>query len=106
MTERVSQIVAELRKRLEALYGDRLTTVLVFGSQARGDATPESDIDVLVVLEGEVLPGKEIERTSEVVGELSLRHGVSLSRVFVPSERFRDDRTPFLSRIRSEGVSV
>lgn len=106
MTERVSRIVAELRERLEELYGERLERVLLFGSQARGDATPESDIDVLVVLRGEVRPGEEIERTSEAVGEISLQHGVSLSRVFVPSKRFRSDRTPFLSRIRDEGVPV
>lgn len=106
MTERVSRIVTELRQRLEELYGDRLERVVLFGSQARGDAAPDSDVDVLVVLRGPVRPGEEIERTSEVVGEISLRHEVALSRVFVPADRFRHDRTPFLSTIREEGVAV
>ena len=38
--------------RLREIYGPRLKRLVLFGSQARGDATPESDVDVLVVLDG------------------------------------------------------
>jgi len=31
-------------------YGDRLVKLLLYGSQARGDARPWSDVDVLAVL--------------------------------------------------------
>jgi antitoxin ChpS len=34
-------------------YGDRLVDVLIFGSRARGDARPDSDADVVVVLADE-----------------------------------------------------
>ncbi len=34
-------------------YGDRLKGLVVFGSRARGDASPDSDLDVAVVLAGE-----------------------------------------------------
>ncbi len=39
---------------------------MLFGSQARGDKMPGSDIDVLVVLKGPVRPGEEIRRTVNV----------------------------------------
>lgn len=106
MNERVSEIVGELRERLEELYGERLERVVLFGSQARGDATPESDVDVLVVLEGEVRPGEEIRRTSEIVGDLALAYGMDISRVFVSAEQFREGRRPFLVNVRREGISV
>jgi predicted nucleotidyltransferase len=75
--------LAELRRRFEALYGERLVQMILFGSQARGDAEPGSDIDVLVVLRGEVSPCEEIARTIEDVADVSLYHNevVSCSRV-------------------------
>lgn len=106
MTERVSALVAELRGGLEELYGSRLERVVLFGSQARGDATPESDVDVLVVLHGEVRPGEEIERTGPLVSGQALKHGVSISRVFVSAEQFRAEPTPFLRNVLGEGIPV
>ena len=41
-------------------YGDRLVQLVLCGSQARGNAEPGSDIEVLVVLWGEVNAGQEI----------------------------------------------
>lgn len=106
MTDHVSRIVEELRDRLEALYGDRLERLILFGSQARGDATPESDVDVLVVLEGEVRPVEEIRRTGGIVADLSLRTGVDVAVAFLSQERFQSEATPFVLNVRREGVRV
>ena len=56
MNPRLKAILTELRSRLESLYGDRLVKLILYGSQARGDAEPDSDIDVLVVRQGAVIP--------------------------------------------------
>ena len=56
-----SRVLDELKERLSAAYGERLHAVVLFGSEARGDARPDSDIDVLVVLE--TLTGDYGERT-------------------------------------------
>ncbi|HXX22497.1 MAG TPA: nucleotidyltransferase domain-containing protein [Terriglobia bacterium] len=106
MSERLQNLLAELRRRFEALYGPRLVRLMLFGSQARGDAEPGSDIDVLVVLEGPMRPGEEIRRTLDSVAELSLENNAVFSCVFVSRERFENERSPLLINVRREGVPV
>jgi uncharacterized protein len=106
MSEKLAAILAELRRQFEALYGPRLERMVLYGSQARGDAEPGSDIDVLVVLQGPVDAYEEIKRTSDIVSGLSLRYDVVISRVFVSSERFLYEQSPLLINVRREGVPV
>jgi predicted nucleotidyltransferase len=42
-----TRLLDELKERLTSAYGDRLHAVVLFGSEARGEAGPDSDIDVL-----------------------------------------------------------
>jgi uncharacterized protein len=106
MNGKLTDILAELRHRFEALYGTRLVQMILFGSQARGDAERGSDIDVLVVLTGEVSPCDEIARTIEDVAEVSLHHSEVVSCVFISEEQFERERSPLLLNIRREGVPV
>ena len=106
MNTRIPLILAELRQRLEALYGPRLVKMILYGSQARGDAEPGSDIDVLLVLQGRVLPGKEIARTSDIRLDVSLRHNAVVSCAYVSSNRYQTEQSPFLLNVRREGVLV
>jgi Nucleotidyltransferase domain len=79
---------------------------MLFVSQARGDAEPGSDIDVLVVLRGEVSPCEEIGRTVEDVADVSLHHNEVVCCVFVSAEQFERERSPLLLNIRREGVPI
>lgn len=100
------QIAADLRQQLGSLYGSRLNHVVLFGSQARGQASEGSDIDVLVVLEDPVNPHEEISRTIDIVSAISLQHDVLLSCVFVGRSEFIYGGSPLLANIRVEGVPV
>jgi hypothetical protein len=51
MVPLVAAALARLRSGLEARFGPRLREVVLFGSHARGAATEESDVDVLVVVD-------------------------------------------------------
>jgi predicted nucleotidyltransferase len=106
MTKKLKNILAELRCELEKLYGERLARVVLFGSQARGDAAPDSDIDVLVVLRGDVRDGEEISRTSKITADLSLANDVVISCVFVSDKQFAIENSPLLLNIRKEGVAL
>jgi predicted nucleotidyltransferase len=106
MSPRIRTILAELRSRFDVLYGDRLVKLILYGSQARGDAKPDSDIDVLVVLKGPVQVGTEIERGSTVTAALSLEHDVVISSVYVAEDRYNQDRSPLLLNVEADGIAV
>ena len=106
MSERLQSLLAELRRRLEALYGPRLVRLMLFGSQARGDAEQGSDIDVLVVLEGPVRPGEEIARTGEITAGISLENDIVISCTFISADRFEHEESPLMINVRREGVPV
>jgi len=106
MKAKIGKVLRELRTELESIYGPRLASVILFGSQARGDAAAASDIDVLVVLDGNVEPGKEIARTGKTVAALSLKFDLVISCVFISTERYSSEQTPLLLNIRNEGVAI
>lgn len=104
--EKLNEILSELRARLKAHYGDRLVDVVLFGSQARGNAVEGSDIDVMVVLKGRDAPGEEILETSAIIGGLSLAHDILISTIFVSEDDFRYAQSSFMLNVRQEGVAV
>lgn len=106
MKTNLQNILAELRNRFSEIYCERMVNMLLFGSQARGDATSESDIDIMVVLKGPVKPGEEIARTGEVFAEISLKYDVVISCVFISEERYETGRTPLVMNVHREGVSI
>ncbi len=99
---KIEELLAKLRRGLEHLYGDRLAGIYLFGSYARAEATPESDVDILIVLDQVKDYGQEIEHTGYLISELSLDYEVSISRVFVSSSAWQHRDSPFLSNVREQ----
>jgi len=106
MDAKLKAILGKLRSQLAAMYGHRMVRLVLYGSRARGDAEEGSDIDVLVVLRGEVRPGEEISRTGPIAASLSLANGVVISCAFISDRRFQQERSPFVLNVRREGVAV
>ena len=97
-------ILKEFREELENLYGKSLKSIILYGSWARGDATEDSDIDLLIVLEGKVIPGKEIDRMIDIITEINLKHGVLISIYPVSEDDYSTINSPLLINVRREGV--
>ena len=106
MTARVRQILTEFRRGLDLLYGPRLVELVLFGSQARNTASSESDIDVMIVLDGPVDSNDEIRRVSPLAAALSLKHDVVIFCVYLAEEAYHLDESPLLLNVRREGVLV
>lgn len=102
----IGAAITELKQALQGLYGERLRGVYLYGSYARGTAHADSDVDVLVVLEGPVKPGAEITRMSRAVSEVCLRHNLLISTCPVSAESLETQTTIFLENVRQEALLV
>ncbi len=101
---KLKAIVREYREELERLFGDQLVRVTLYGSFARGEGRPDSDIDILCVLRTPFDYYEAIRKSSELTARLSLAHDVVLSRVFVSEEDLKTRGLPFFMNIRREGI--
>ena len=104
--QNLDRIVALVKQWFSEQYQENLDGLILYGSQARGDAQEYSDIDVLVVLKQAFNYREEIERTSQFIADLSLEYDTVISRAFISAQRFQDENSPFLLNIRREGVSL
>lgn len=101
------QALQEAKERLDATYGDRLRRVVLYGSRARGDATPESDVDVLVVLRGPIENSyREIKRMGDLRMDLFERHRLYFSLLPYDEEAYQDMRRPFMQNVHAEGIEL
>jgi predicted nucleotidyltransferase len=98
-------ILRQVRPRLAAVHGERLRGVVLFGSEARGDAEADSDIDLLVLLEGPVDVGDEIRPIVDALCPLQLEiPDLPIHALPVDVKDFECDRFLFYGRVKEEAV--
>ena len=100
------EIVKEIRDTI--FKSAPKATAILYGSEARGDARPESDIDVLILLDGDK---RDIKREDEISGalyEIELNHGVIISPMIMLKKQWenRPFKTPFYINAINEGIRL
>jgi uncharacterized protein len=98
-------VLKRFRAALDALYGDRLERVVLFGSRARGDAREDSDYDVAVFLKGLANRWQEVDRIVPVVTEILYSDGAFIHAMPHRAGSYRD-RTSLMREIRREGIDL
>jgi predicted nucleotidyltransferase len=104
--ESVQLALKELQGYLTRIYGERLRGIYLYGSYARGDFLPDSDIDVLIALEGQVNPSQEIDRISDGVADICLEYNVLIGTFPVPEVWLKERKSPLFENVRREGIRL
>jgi predicted nucleotidyltransferase len=104
--EGVQRALKELQEYLSQVYGERLRGIYLYGSYARGDFRPDSDVDVLIALEGMTNPSQEIDRIGDGVADICLDHNVLIATYPVPEDWLKQRKSPLFENVRREGVRL
>jgi len=107
LNEKEAEVLEEFKRRVQERFPKELVNMLVFGSKARGDATQESDIDVIVITHSN---DKKLAKNIRYTGyDLEIEHGIILS-IQVYSERhinyLRNIPTQFIQNVDREALVI
>jgi predicted nucleotidyltransferase len=99
-------IIQKCKEVLEKHYGDRFAGLILYGSQARGQAEAESDIDLLVLLQGPFDYFQEIWSLTELLYPLQLESDRLISVKPAAVQDFHAGIFQFYRRARREGIPL
>ena len=98
-------VLQKFRSALDQLYGDRIERVVLFGSRARGDSTPDSDYDIALFLKDLSDRWQEVRRLVDIEHAIRDETDADIHTMPFPAGSWRE-RTPIMHEIRKDGLDL
>lgn len=99
-------VAAQLKMCMQKTFGARLRGVVLYGSEARGEAGPESDIDFLVLLDGPIVLGRDLWAAIDAVYALELELDRPIHPIPVDVRSYEAGDFALYRNAKREGVLV
>ncbi len=104
MDERIKFLINQIKAHLIKIYGERIKKVILYGSYVRGEATIDSDVDILVLVDRSLNPFEVRESISDLLFDILLEEGELISVIAVPEHLFENYNSPFMLNVKKEGL--
>lgn len=106
LSEADKALLVELKSVVQRVVPD--AELFLYGSTARGERGPESDYDIMILL-NEPLTSAEEDAIENAVYDLELAHGTVISLFFVTREKWNlpfTAATPFYRNVQREAIGL
>ena len=107
--QNVTILTNEISRNAQDILGDRLKKIILYGSRARGDYNPYSDMDIIVLADYNEQERRLYEKAlSRVASDIGLEYDVIVS-VMLNNEHLFMSRlpiSPFYRNVISEGIEI
>jgi len=101
-----TELLGEIKSRLAQAHGQRLRGVVLYGSEARGQARADSDVDVLVLLDDPIDYGRDLEKNLEALYPLALEIARRISAKPVSALEYETVDCPLYRSAHREGIAA
>jgi len=98
------ELLGAIKRRLLNAHGRRLRGVVLYGSEVRGEARPDSDIDRLVLLEGPIDYGADLRTNIDALYDLVLAVERPISAKPVDVAAYEAAEYPLYRNAKAEGT--
>lgn len=105
----MQQLIQLYVSNIHDIYGSHLRQIILYGSYARGDFRPDSDIDIMILLDlSDIDIKKYRHQLSDMTFDFNMDYDVDIKPIAKNEEHYRKwvDNYPFYSNVNREGVRL
>src|SRR5512133_2913255 len=102
----VKSILQKCKETLSKYYGSRLKGIILYGSMARGDGVPSSDIDLLILLSSPLDYFAELRQIADLLYPIQLESEQLISAKPALASDYEMGSISLYRNVKREGVAV